>query len=138
MNTPGPAGHFDSFCVDVSDCSIPAQEESKATFPQGLDEIHYADTGLQSDDTCVSLDPDTMNSLLFSLTECLGPQKFLQLLNSEDPNSNIADTNPSHLEAGQPSISSFVDPFYNPEVPQDLQDIFLRQVKTEDDSWRPQ
>ncbi|XP_060799647.1 transcription factor RelB isoform X2 [Neoarius graeffei] len=131
MSTPGPAHQF---CADVFDSGIPAQEESKATFPQALNEIHYEDTGLQSDETCVSLDTETMNSLLFSLNECLGSQNFLQLLNSQDPNANIADTNLSHLEAGQPPALSFTDPFYNPELPQDLQDIFLRQVKTEDDS----
>ncbi|KAB5550202.1 hypothetical protein PHYPO_G00051110 [Pangasianodon hypophthalmus] len=134
MTSTGPAHQFDSFCGDGSDCGIPAQEESQAAFPQVLDEIHYADSGLRGDDACDSLDPEIMNSLLFSLNECLGPQNFLQLLNSQDLNSNIADANLNHLEAGQPTISSFGDPFYNQELPQDLQDIFLRQVKTEDDS----
>ncbi|MCJ8739907.1 hypothetical protein PDJAM_G00052840 [Pangasius djambal] len=126
MSTPGPSHQF---CVDGSDCGIPTQEASQAAFPQVLDEIHYADSSLRLDDTCDSLDPETMSSLLFSLTEYLSPQNFLQLLNSQDLNSNIADANLNHHEADQ----SFGDPFYNQELPQDLQDIFLRQVKTEDD-----
>lgn len=138
MSTPGPAHQFDPFCADGSDCSILPQEEMFSQVPQVPDGIHYEDSGSQLDDTCVSLDPDTVNSLLCSLTDCLGPQNFLQLLNSQDPNSSITDTNLNHMEAGQPPISSFIDPFYNQELPQDLQDIFLRQVKTEDDSWSPQ
>ncbi|XP_017346296.1 transcription factor RelB isoform X1 [Ictalurus punctatus] len=134
MSTPGPAHQFDPFCADGSDCSILPQEEMFSQVPQVLDGIHYEDSGSQLDDTCVSLDPDTVNSLLCSLTDCLGPQNFLQLLNSQDPNSSITDTNLNHMEAGQPPITSFIDPFYNQELPQDLQDIFLRQVKTEDDS----
>lgn len=134
MSPPGPAHQFDSFCADGSDRGIPAQEESQAIFPQVPDGIHYPDSDLQAEDTCVSLDQETMNSLMFSLTECLGPQNFQWLLNSQELNSNAADANLNHLDVGQPSVSSFVDQIYNPEIPQDLQDIFLRQVKTEDDS----
>lgn len=135
MSTPGPGPglQFESYCIDGPDYGLPAQEESQATFPQVPDEIHYADNDLRQEDTCVSLDPETMSSLLEGLSECLGSQNFLHLLNSQQPNSNIADTNLNHLEVGQPNIS-FVDQFYNPDLPQDLQDIFLRQVKTEDDS----
>lgn len=137
VSTPGPAHQFESLCVDVSDCGILAQEESQATFPQLLDESQYGDSDFRQDDTCVSLDPETMNNILYSLNECLG-QNFLQLLNSQDPNSNVADTNLNHMEAGLLPVSSYVDSFYNQEHPQELQDIFLRQVKTEDDSWRLQ
>ncbi|XP_046718196.1 transcription factor RelB isoform X2 [Silurus meridionalis] len=129
INTPAPAPQFDpSFPVEVPDCAFPAQEESQATFSQSLDEIHYED----GSDPCVSLDQDTINSLLFSINECLGPQNFLHLLNGQEPNPNNADPNLNHLEAEQPPL--FVDPHYNQELPQDLRDIFLCQVKTEDDS----
>nr|WMZ00201.1 NFkB p50 transcription factor [Clarias magur] len=133
MSTAGPIHQFDSFGAEGSDGRIPAQDESQVPFSQVLDEIHYPDS-LRGDDTCVSLDPDTMNSILVSINECLEPQNLLWLLNSQDPNSNVTETNPNHMEASQPSMFPFVDPFYNQELPQDLQDIFLRQVKTEDDS----
>lgn len=134
MSTPGPAHQFDSFCANVSECGIPAHDGCQAAFPQVPDGIHYPDGDIQLDDTCVSLDQDAINHLLLSLNECLGPQNFLQLLNSQDP--NFAGTNLNHMEASQPSMSSLADPFYNQEPPQDMQDVFLRQVKTEDDSWR--
>lgn len=138
MSTPAPGQRFDAFCVDGPDCGPPATEETPATFPQVPDGTHYVDNDLPTEDTCVSLDPETMNSLLLGLSECLGTHNFYQLLNSQDSNSNITDTNLNHLEAGPPPVSSFGDQFYNPEIPQDFQDIFLRQVKTEDDSWKPQ
>ncbi|KAG7322157.1 hypothetical protein KOW79_015015 [Hemibagrus wyckioides] len=134
ISTPGPAQQFDTFCVEGSDCGIPAQEETQATFPGVMDEIHYAESDLRSDDPCVNLDPETVTNLLYSINECLGTPNFLQLLNSQDINSIVTDTNLNHPEAGQPPISFLVDSFYSPDLPQDLQDIFLRQVKTEDDS----
>lgn len=133
-STPAQGHQFDSFCANVSDCGIPAPVETPVTYPQVPNEVHYAEADHPIDDTCVSIDPETMNSLLFGLSECLGSQTFSQLLNSQDSNFNVTDTNLNHLEAGQPPVSSFVDQFYNPETPQDFQDIFLRQVKTEDDS----
>ncbi|KAK2831227.1 hypothetical protein Q7C36_016313 [Tachysurus vachellii] len=122
INTPIPAQQF------------VAQEESQAMFPPVMDEIQYPDSDLQLDSPCVSLDPESISTLLLSINECLGNQTFLQLLNSQDLNSSSTDTNLNHPEAGKPQISSFVDPFYDPELPQDLHDIFLRQVKTEEDS----
>ncbi|KAK3560674.1 hypothetical protein QTP86_014524 [Hemibagrus guttatus] len=134
ISTPGPAQQFDTFFVEGSDCGIPAQEETQPTYPAVMDEIHYADGDLQSDDPCLNIDQETFTNLLYSLNECLNTPNLLQMLNSQDINPTVTDTNLNHPEAGQPQISFPVDPFYNQDLPQDLQDIFLRQVKTEDDS----
>ncbi|TSQ46630.1 Transcription factor RelB [Bagarius yarrelli] len=133
ISTPVPPKQFDTYCVEGSERGIPTQAESQAVFPSVMDEIHYLDSDIQVEDTCISLDPDTISSLLISINDCLGTGTFLQMLNSQDPNSNSTDIIQNPLNAGQSPTSSFVDPFYNQELPQDLQDIFLRQVKTEDD-----
>ncbi|KAK1786234.1 hypothetical protein P4O66_017592, partial [Electrophorus voltai] len=153
INKPDPSHQFDPFCFAPLDCGIPSappalQEENKLL--QTLDEIHYGEDDLKQEDGCVSLDPDTMDNILFSITECLGAQNFLQLLNSQDPNSNIlvegTDANLNIPEVGQPplNLASFTDAHFSQMVsqgsgsdretlPHDLQGIYISQVKMEND-----
>lgn len=128
ISTPGPEQQFDGIYNKESDCGIPVQGDNQATFGPIMDENDLLN------ETCDSLDPEGLNSLMFSINEYLGPHNFLWLFNGQDLNSNMPDPNLNHMETGQPPSTSFVDPVWDQEHPQDMQDIFLRQVKTEDDS----
>ncbi|XP_076832533.1 transcription factor RelB isoform X2 [Brachyhypopomus gauderio] len=150
INKPAPSQQFEPFYFGPLDCGLPsappaAQDENKLL---QLNEIHYMDDDLKQEDSCVSLDQDTMNSILFSITECLGAQNVFQLLNGQDPNSNIlgdgTDTNLNVPEMDQPQLNlgSYTDAHFNQMVsqgsvsdrdtlPLDLQGIYLSQVKTE-------
>lgn len=154
MNKPAPSQQFDPFCFAALDGVVPSvtpgQEEAQPLLAQGLENIAYGEDDLKQEDGedgCVSLDQDTMSSILHSITECLGPHNVLQLFSSQDPNSNFmfegGDPNLNFPDsAGQPAVnmSSFYDAHFNQMVshshsseslPQDLLGISLGQVKTE-------
>ncbi|XP_072548334.1 transcription factor RelB isoform X1 [Salminus brasiliensis] len=153
MNKPAPSHQFETFGFTPLDCGIqsatPAQEDSQSLLAQGLEDPYGDD--LKQEDSCVSLDPDTMSNILLSISECLGPQNVLQLITNPDANSNLtfdcADPNLNLMDISQPqmNISSYYDTHFNQMVsdrshlsdhdslPQDLLGISLGQVKTENE-----
>ncbi|XP_062872529.1 transcription factor RelB [Trichomycterus rosablanca] len=135
-STPGLSHQLDPFSFGNLNCNISAPEVNQSTQAQLPEFIQY-DDDLKEEDSCVSLDQDTLSSILANITECLGPQNFLQLLNSQDLNSNFTDLNMNPQDVSQPSANAAAlnDLYMNPEIPQDMhiQDVFLRQVKTENE-----
>ncbi|XP_036415614.1 transcription factor RelB isoform X2 [Colossoma macropomum] len=154
VNKPAPSHQFDPFCFATLDCGIPsatpAQEESQPLMAQILEDNPYVEDDLKQEDGCVSLDLDTMSNIFFSISECLGHQNVLQLLNNQDPNSNFMfdGTDPNFSSTSQPpmNMTSYYDAHFNQMVsagqshgidhdslPQDLLGISLNQVKTENE-----
>ncbi|XP_017580004.1 transcription factor RelB isoform X2 [Pygocentrus nattereri] len=152
VNKPASSHQFDPFCFPTLDCGIPlatpAQEESQPLVAPILEDNSYVEDDLKQEDGCVSLDLDTMSNIFLSISECLGHQNVLQLLNNQDPNSNFMfdGTDPNFSSTSQPpmNMTSYYDAHFNQMVsagqshsldpdslPQDLLGISLSQVKTE-------
>ncbi|KAI4905192.1 hypothetical protein NFI96_013911 [Prochilodus magdalenae] len=150
MNKPAACHQFDTFCFPPLDCNVPSATPAQEASPSlsALEDNPYVEDDLKQEDGCVSLDMDTMSNIFLSISECLGHQNVLQLLNNQDPNSNFMfdGTEPNFSSTGQPpmNMTSYYDAHFNQMVsagqshgtdhdslPQDLLGISLSQVKTE-------
>lgn len=149
LNKPAPSHQIEPFFPPL-DCGVPsatpAQEGSQPLLAHGLEDLYGDD--LSQEDSCVSLDPDAMSNIMLSISECIGQQNFLQLLNNPDPTLMFDGTDPNlNMDIGQPQVNiiSYNDMHFNQMVsvrshgtdpdslPQDLLGISLGQVKTEND-----
>ncbi|XP_066518617.1 transcription factor RelB isoform X2 [Hoplias malabaricus] len=147
ISHPVPSDPFNTLCFSQLDFDIPSAptQEQPVLDPVTEDNCFVEDE--EEEDSCVSLDPETMSSILSSISECLGHQNVLQLLNNQDPNSNFMfDGTEPNLNFPMSSMSSFCDAQFSQMVsagqshssaheslPQDLLGISLGQVKTENE-----
>lgn len=135
--TPDPSYQFDRFYITPENYSVPDPEEAQVAQAQHPDYTTAYDGNFKPEDSCVSLDEDTLGRIMESLTEFLGPQNFQQLLTSQDFNFADSNMNPQDVfQSGINTVATFND--YNDPEDMHIEDVILRQVKTEneEESWR--
>lgn len=148
-NEPNTPQQFEAFYA-LPECTvpnvpmaIPALDGAVHLPPQGMDGIQYNED-FKQEDICVSLDPEALETILQSITQCLGTQGQDQFL--FNPEYNFGDnmeTKSNLTEVGQPmmNMASIHDAHFSQMVsenqmyPSDLENIegLLCPVKSENE-----
>ncbi|XP_051962605.1 transcription factor RelB-like [Xyrauchen texanus] len=145
MNEPSTSQPFDPFYVPNTPLAIPALDGVIHMQSQGMEEIHYNED-FKQEDSCVSLDQESLEKILHSLTQCFdaqGPDQLItQFLLGSDFNFTVDGTNTKpNLAVNQPmmNMASINDAHFSQMVcenqvyPPDLENIegLLGPVKSE-------
>lgn len=145
VNEPNMSQQFEPFYT-LPECNvsnvpmaIPAQDGAVHLPPLGIEGIQYNED-FKQEDICVSLDPEALETILQSITQCLGQGQDLFLFNPEFNFADNMDTK-SNLEVGQPmmNMASIHDAHFSQMVsenqmyPSDLENIDVCPVKSENE-----
>ncbi|XP_073673879.1 transcription factor RelB homolog [Garra rufa] len=145
--------HFDNSFYAPPDCSVPNASMAVPVMDGGIhmpaqvmEEIHYNED-FKHEDGCISLDPETLDTVLQGISQCLGqhgPDQFLsQLFFPGDPNFGLDGTDTkSNISQPMMNMSSINDVHFsqmvneNQTYPADLENIdglIYSNVKSEND-----
>ncbi|KAK9961984.1 hypothetical protein ABG768_007377 [Culter alburnus] len=149
VNEPSMPQHFDPFYA-LPDCNIP-NASMPITVPdggihmqsQGMEEIHYNED-FKQEDSCISMDPEALETFFQGISQCLiqpGSEQLLsQILDfnlsfdGTDTNSNVNQTMINMASINDAHFSQMVNE--NQAYPADLENIeglIFSPVKSEND-----
>ncbi|XP_067221631.1 transcription factor RelB [Chanodichthys erythropterus] len=149
VNEPSMPQHFDPFYA-LPDCNIP-NASMPITVPdggihmqsQGMEEIHYNED-FKQEDSCISMDPEALETFFQGISQCLiqpGSEQLLsQILDfnlsfdGTDTNSNVNQTMINMASINDAHFSQMVNE--NQAYPADLENIeglVFSPVKSEND-----
>lgn len=94
VNDPIPSQQFEPFSYPIPECSVPnvpmaiPAQDGAVHVHQGMEEILYED--FKHEDTCISLDPEALETIYNSISQCLG----FSFIDNADTNSNLEVNQP--------------------------------------------